>query len=151
MRFVELVFAVTAYVTVPAPEPEPPEDTVSHDTVLAAVHEQPFGALTPTVPLSAVAATVALIGESAYVHAMPACVTVNASPAIVNEPERDEVDLFAATAYVTCPFDVPFAPPVIVIQEALLDAVHAQPEAVVTTTDPVAASASTDVLTGLIV
>ena len=46
---------------------------------------------------------------------------------------------------------MPFAPPVIVIHDTLLAAVHAQPAALATDTDPMAAGASTDAFTGVIV
>ena len=66
--------------------------------------------------------------------AAPLCVTVTVCPPIVSAPLRDDVDVFAVTEYVTEPFPEPLAPPVIVIQEALSVAVHAQPLPAVTAT-----------------
>lgn len=63
-------------------------------------------------------------------------------------PLRDDVVGFALTLYVTCPLPLPLLPAVIVIQEALLDAVHAQPLAALTVTFPVAAPDPSVALTG---
>lgn len=52
-------------------------------------------------------------------------VTVKVLPATVRLPERWP-DVFAATVYRTSPVPVPVAPFVIVIQDAPLEAVHAQ-------------------------
>lgn len=101
LRLAALVLAATAYVTVPAPDPVPPEEMVSHGTELLAVHEHPGAELTPTVPLVASGATVALVGEIANVQATPAWVTENTCPAIVSDPLRDDVDVLVATLYVT--------------------------------------------------
>jgi len=64
-----------------------------------------------------------------------ACVTVNVDPAIVSVPVRAP-PVFAATVNVTVPLPVPLAPLAIVIQLALLLAVHVQPDCVVTVTGP---------------
>jgi len=64
-----------------------------------------------------------------------ACVTVNARLAIVSVPVR-EAPVFAATLNPTEPLAVPAAPDVIVIQEALLTAVHAHPLPADTATVP---------------
>ena len=61
-----------------------------------------------------------------------ACVTVRVWPAIVTEPVREDVDVFAATESETVPFPVPDAPEVTEIQDAVLDAVQLQPEVPVT-------------------
>jgi hypothetical protein len=148
LRLAALMLAATAYVTVPAPDPVPPEETVSHGTELPAVHEHPGAELTPTVPLVASGATVAFVGEIANVQATPACVTENTCPAIVSDPLREDVDVLVATLYVTCPFALPVAPDVTVIHGTPLDAVQAHPVALVTATDPAAAAASTDAFTG---
>jgi hypothetical protein len=47
----------------------------------------------------------------------------------------------AATLYETCPLPLPLVPPVMVIQETVLDAVHAHPVAAVTPIVPLAADA----------
>jgi hypothetical protein len=62
---------------------------------------------------------------------------VNVCPAIVNVPVRLLPVLFAATVKLTVPFPVPVDPLVMVIQLALLTAVHAHPDCVVTETVPV--------------
>jgi hypothetical protein len=65
---------------------------------------------------------------------------VNVCPAIVTVPVRDAVLGFAATSYDTVPFPFPLAPPVRVIQAALLVAVHVQPAPAVTVTVPLVAT-----------
>jgi hypothetical protein len=52
---------------------------------------------------------------------------------MVSAPLRAD-SVFAATVYPTLPLPVPAVPDVSVIHDALLDAVHAQPGAVVTFT-----------------
>jgi hypothetical protein len=51
-------------------------------------------------------------------------------------PERLVDDPFGATLYVTVPFPLPGDPPLIVIHETPLEAVHVQPPATETETDP---------------
>lgn len=58
--------------------------------------------------------------------------TVMVCPATVSVPVRGLESAFAATAKSTLPLPEPLLPLVIVIQAALLDAVHAQPLLVVT-------------------
>ena len=67
---------------------------------------------------------------------------MNVRPAIVNVPVRSLPVVFAGTVKVTVPFPVPLDPFVIVIQLALLTAVHAHPDCVVTETVPVLAALS---------
>jgi hypothetical protein len=59
-------------------------------------------------------------------------------------PVRGVVVVLAATLNVTMPLPEPLAPPVMVIQLALLEAVQAHPPEVVTVTEPVPPSDSTD-------
>jgi hypothetical protein len=73
---------------------------------------------------------------------------LNVAPPIVKVPERLGVPVFAATAKSTVPLPEPAAPPVIVIQVRLLDAVQAQPAAVVTVLLPVPAVDENDWLVG---
>jgi hypothetical protein len=75
--------------------------------------------------------------------------TVKVCVAIVAVPVR-AAPLFAATLKPTGPFAVPVAPDVMVIHEALLAAVHAQPAPAVTVTVPVVAAAPTLWLGGAI-
>lgn len=70
---------------------------------------------------------------------MPAWVTVNVAPAIVSVPVRPD-PVFAATPKVTVPLPDPVAPPVIVIHDALLEAVQLQPVAAVTLLLPLPAA-----------
>src|SRR5205085_4210493 len=66
------------------------------------------------------------------------CVIVNVCPAAVMVPTRCEVLRFAETLYVMFAFPLPLAPPVMLIQPALLTAVHAH-DAVTPMMLPVAA------------
>jgi hypothetical protein len=59
-------------------------------------------------------------------------VTVSVLPAIVNVPVRELVVVLGATEYETVPLAEPLAPPVTVIQLALLAAVHVHPVPAVT-------------------
>jgi hypothetical protein len=59
-------------------------------------------------------------------------------------PVRLDATVLAATANVTEPLPDPVAPPVSVIHEALLAAVHAQPAATVTALLPVPPDAVND-------
>ena len=81
-------------------------------------------------------------------HGAASCVTVNVWPPAVIVPVRDVVAEFAATVNVTVPLPDPLAPPVIVIQVALLAAVHAQPLPLVTVNELVPPPATTDSETG---
>jgi len=62
---------------------------------------------------------------------------VNVRPAIVNVPLRSLPVVFAAAVKLTVPFPVPVDPLVMVIQLALLAAIHSHPDCVVTATVPV--------------
>lgn len=68
---------------------------------------------------------------------MPDCVTVNVCPAMFNVPVLELVLVLEETEYDTVPLPLPLPPDVIVIQDALLDAVQLQPLVVVTLTLPV--------------
>ena len=81
-------------------------------------------------------------------HGAASCVTVNVCPPAVIVPVRDVVAEFADTVNVTVPLPDPLAPPVIVIQVALLAAVHAQPLPLVTVNELVLPPATTDNETG---
>ncbi|HET7218197.1 MAG TPA: hypothetical protein VFJ02_09110 [Vicinamibacterales bacterium] len=63
-------------------------------------------------------------------------------------PVRCVATVLAATLYETAPFAVPLLPPVIVIHDALLTAVHAHPVAALTVTLPVVAVSETARLVG---
>jgi len=78
----------------------------------------------------------------------PAWVTLKVWPAIVIVPDLLLVDRFAETEYVTVPFPLPPPPPVIVMNGALLVAVHAQPAGAVTPTLPLPPEAAKTWLAG---
>ena len=70
--------------------------------------------------------------------------TVNVWPAIVSVPLR-AAPVLAATLNSTDPLPLPLAPEVMLIQDALVDAVHVQPPVVDTDTGaPAPADATTD-------
>ena len=77
-----------------------------------------------------------------------ACVTVNVVPPIVIVPVRIEVAVFGATLNVTLADPDCDAPPVMVIQDALLTAVHAQAEPAVTALAPLPPVAANDCVFG---
>ena len=81
-------------------------------------------------------------------HEAAACVTVNVAPAIVSVPVRLDATVFAATLNPTVPLPEPVAPPVNVIQAALLAAVHAHPVEAVTLLLPVPPAAVKDCVVG---
>jgi hypothetical protein len=58
-------FDATLYAIVLDPEPEAPLVTVSHDAELAAVEEQPDGAVSEKLPLEPAPVTVTDVGEMA--------------------------------------------------------------------------------------
>ena len=118
------------------PVPLTPAVIVIHAALLVAVQLQPAAAVTVTTPVPALDVALAEAGEIVGVHGAPACVTVKVLPAIVTVPVRDVVPVFAATSYVTDPLPLPVAPALIVIQAALLVAVHAHPLPAVTVTVP---------------
>ncbi len=134
-----LVFAVALKLTLPLPEPEAPVVTVSHAVLLlTAVHAQPAGAVTATVPVPPFDTTLCDVGEIVSVQVIPAWVTVNVLPAIVSVPMRDDVPVFAAALKLTLPLPDPEAPAVTVSHAVLLlTAVHAHPAGAVTATVPV--------------
>ena len=133
--------------TVPLPVPLAPEVTAIHESLLDADHEHALLVDTETVPVPADDSTFWLFGEIEYEHDSAACETVNVSPATVRVPVR-EPPTFGSTRYPTLPFPVPDAPELIVIQEALLDAVHAHALVADTSTFPVSPTAGTLSLRG---
>jgi hypothetical protein len=135
------VLAVAVTVTVPLPDPLPPLVIDSHVALLVAVHAQPVATVTVTVPLPP-AATMFEPDDSATVHATPDCVTVTVCPATVTVALREDVDVLAAAVTVTVPLPEPVPPLPIVSHVALLVAVHAQPDATVTPTEPLPPAAT---------
>lgn len=142
-----VVFAATAYATVPLPLPAAPETMVTHGAELPALHAQPAPVVTDTDPVVAAAGTVDAVGDTAKLQPA-ACVTVNGCPAIVSVAVRAVAKVFAAIAYATFPLPLPAAPEVTVNQPESLAAVHAQPAVADTITVPVVDEGPTDTLTG---
>lgn len=121
------VFGCTVYVTVPLPVPVCPVRSVIQLALLLAVHVQADAAVTPIgVPEPPVAPMLAVVGDTLYEHDVPASVTVICCPAIVRVPVRTEVVELAATEMLTVPLPFPLAPDVMVIQLAVVAAVHEQ-------------------------
>jgi hypothetical protein len=137
----EPVLAATANVTEPLPDPDAPPVMEIHDALLDALQPHPVAAVTVLVPVPATAVKDCVVGEIDGEQDAAACVTLKVAPAIVKVPVRVETALFAATLKPTVPLPDPVAPPVTVIQAALLTAVHAQPAATLTLLLPVPADA----------
>jgi len=101
--------------------------SVSHGTLLAAVHAQPARAApTRTVPLPPAAPKFCDEAVTMNVHGSASCVMVNVCPAIVSVPVRWAPG-FVDAKNATAPLPTPDAPEVTVIQFAFDVAVHAQP------------------------
>jgi len=151
-RLAVVVLAATLYVAVPFPVPAPAV-TVIHDAPLAAVQGQPAGAVTLMLPGPPEPANDWLDGDRETEHVAPAacCVPVNVAPAIVRDPVRMLVDVFASTMNDTDPFPVPAAPPITVIQLLLLTAVQLHQSAAVTVLVPTLPAEANDWLVGEIV
>ncbi len=137
------VFAAMEKATVPLPLPLAPDVIVSQASLLVAVQLQPAAVVTLLLPEPAPAPGVSDVGETEKVQGggAPAWVTVTVWPAMVSVPVRGDVDVFAAMENATAPFPLPPVPDVMVIQEALLVAVHVQPASVVTVLLPEVAAA----------
>jgi hypothetical protein len=112
--------------------------------LLVALHPQPVGAVTATIPLPAAAVRLVEVGEIAGVQGVPAWVTLKFTPAIVSVPVRLVVAALAATVNVVVPGPVPAAPEVRVIHAALLTADHTQPVPTLTVVLPVPPPETTD-------
>lgn len=120
--------------TVPLPLPDSPDEIVSQGALLAAVHAQPSGAVTATVPLPPDAGSDSVSGAIAKEQPWD-CVTVTVCPATVSVPLRDG-PVVAATVNVTVPSAVPDVEPGIEIHGTTVDAVQAHPFPAVTVTVP---------------
>ena len=142
------VVAAAVYCTVPFPLPLAPEEMVSHGMLLVAVQAHPAALVTATLPLLPSAGTLAEGAASTTEQPLP-CVSVKVCPAMVIVPGRAPPEVDAAV-YCTVPLPVPLAPDVMVIHEALLVAVHAQPLPPVTATLPDPPDAPTLALPGAI-
>ena len=148
----------TEYGTLPLPVPLP-VDTEIHPVVVVAVHAQAAAVVRLTAPFPPDESNAAFVGAIVYSHpgvdgggwgaglsggGGAACTTVTVRPAIVIVPVRPAPPL-AATEYAAEPLPDPVAPLVIVIQLALLDAVHGHPASALTLTAPDEAPAPTEI------
>lgn len=139
-----LALGATLKLAVPLPLPLEPPVTVIQLAAVVVVHEHPAGAVTVAEPVPPPATTVWLSGATEYVHGTPAWVTVKVCPPTEIVPVRCEMVPFAATLNDTVPFPFPVAPPVTVIQAALLVALHVHPDTADTVNDPVPPVAVSD-------
>jgi hypothetical protein len=98
------------------------------------VHAQPDAVVTDSDPVPPAGDALTVPGVTVKEQGDPGCVTVNVRPAIVAVPVRCDGVVLAATASDALPLPEPLAPPAIVIQLALLAAVQAHPDVVVTAT-----------------
>jgi len=135
-------------VTVPLPAPDVPVSTLIHDALDTAVHAQPAGNVTSTLPFPPAATTLCVVGVSVAVQAAPACVMTNGWPATVIVVERELLFGFAATAYPTLPLPDPDAAVLNVTHDAGLVAVQLHVPPAVTAIVPVLDDALTDALAG---
>jgi len=126
------VLAAVVNPTVPLPVPLAPLVIVIHVVVVDDVQAHPEGIVSATVGAAPPPApTVCDCGLIDPGHA-PLCVTVYGRPAMVIVPTRLVVFGFAMKSKPTVPLPVPLAPLVIVIHGVVVDAVHAQPDGIVT-------------------
>ena len=139
-------FAATVKPTDPGPEPLAPDVIVIHAALLEAVQAHPAKVVMVTELVPPPAANDRPVDPRAYVQdaGCAAWVTVNISPPAEIVAVREEVVGFAATLKAIVPEPDPLAPDVIVIQAALLAAVHVHPAEVVTVTEPRPPAAATD-------
>jgi len=123
------VFAATPNATAPLPVPDAPLVTVNHGALARAVHAHVFAeAVTATEPAPAVSATSWVFGEIVMAQGGgggAACVTVNVFPAVAIVALRELLPVLGATVNLTWPLPVPDCPAVMLIQGALVVAVHA--------------------------
>jgi hypothetical protein len=127
------VFAATPNATVPLPVPDAPPVTVNQSALALAVHAHVFAeAVTATEPEPPVSATSWVFGAIVIVHGggggggAAACVIVNVFPAAAIVAVRALLPVLAATVNLTLLLPVPDCPAVMLIQGALVVAVHAQ-------------------------
>jgi hypothetical protein len=143
-----LVLAATTTVTLPEPVRFDPLLTVNQVAFREADQPQPLPVVTLTVIDSPADGDVREVGAIVYVQSgsAAACVTVNEWPAIVSVALREVVAALAVALNVTAAVPVPSVPDVMVSQPAGLLALHSQPSAAVTVTEPPDAGAGSDAL-----
>lgn len=137
--------------TGPLPVPDP-DVTVNQSGLFDAAVQAHEGllAVTVTVPLPPPPSTACPGGEIVKLQdgaGAAACEMLNVCPATVIVPER-AAPVFAAAVKLTVPFPMPDAPPVIVIQLALVEAFHEHELPLATENDPLPPPLSTDWLEG---
>ena len=120
---------------------------VTQDTGVVVDHAQPAWVVTVRVAEPPMTPALIVVGLTVYEHAA-AWFTVKVVPAMVRVPERVVVAVFAAMVNPVEPEPVPDAPLLIVIHDAPLVAVQAQPAVVVTVDEPVPPEAAADWLVG---
>ena len=91
-------FGATLNTTVPPPEPEAPDRTVSHEALLVAVQGHPPSVPTTTLTLPPAELGKKELGPIKYAQAPPAWVMLNVWPAIDMLPVRG-APLLASTRY----------------------------------------------------
>jgi len=148
LRLDVVVFAATAYDTVPLPVPAFPLVTVIQLAPVADVHGQPAPDVTVTAPVPPAAPIEADDGVSVYPHAgaapLSACAMVNVWLPIVRTPLRGAVPPLTSTVNRTVPSPLPLPPAVIVTHDTFDEVVHAQPAGAATFTEPVPAALPND-------
>lgn len=106
---------------------------VSHELVVDEDHVHPACVVTEAVPVRPLDGTVRLPGATTKVHGAD-CVIVTVCPATVSVAVRADAVVLTLTLMLIVPLPLPLAPMMIAAHDALLDAVHAQPEPAVTAT-----------------
>jgi hypothetical protein len=134
VRAASVVLAATLKLVEPRPVIDAPLVIVIQAALLVAVHAQLDPVVTATLPLVPVDGAFTVVGDTVNEQLSAAWLTVTVWPAIVIVPVRAAPVVLAATVKLLEPRPVMVAPLVIVIQAALLVAVHAQLEPVVTDT-----------------
>jgi hypothetical protein len=114
--------------------------------LLTAVQLHPAAAVTVTQLLPPVLPIDWLVGLMLELHEedVPSWLTVNVCPPTVMVPARGVEVVFAATVNVTVPLPDPLAPPVTLIQLALLVAVQAHADPAAIEIEPLPPDAGTD-------
>ena len=140
---------LAATMTSTLPSPVPPDPTLSHAALLVVLQAQVLPAVTVTATDSPAAGDVRLVGEIPNVQGAPAWVTLKVWPAIVTDPVRCAVPVFAATVTLTLP--LPVLPDPTVNHAALLVVLQAQVLPVVTATATLSPAAGEVRLVGAIV
>jgi hypothetical protein len=101
------LFAATWKATVPLPLPLPPAVIEAHGVELEAVHEQPAGAATPTLPAPPGPPNVCSRGEMEKRHGEAACSISSRASLTVTAPFRERPSGLAAIFTLTLPLPCP--------------------------------------------